>query len=354
MPRMLPIENGSSYAKPIGLFASMVRFEGKKSAFTNFFLILLAICVIFVNIFAKEAITKFTTCEKIFRCTNLVLYVIWLLRIRSKRMKYNAIINLFEAQTRCNLDRPNVRKHLSKSRNIFLFVVTFIALWPPLCDLCHSIMSFQQTGDYISLLKNLSSCLLYLLCHSSFQLYHQFLVESCLNIQACWLTVLDCIRLLDRIDGRTLTLTEIRECRSMFVIAAVTTHKMDSFLRFPIFSYYSFLFILFNVHFVNMLREPTVENLIMVTTQSLHLVFVTFNIIYINYLSNKCFDVVYSLAYKTRSLPVHNEVLLFIDRIEHSKVGFSFLKISLITPTFVTSMASLTLTIALSAPTLFE
>uniref|UniRef100_T1KCM1 Gustatory receptor n=1 Tax=Tetranychus urticae TaxID=32264 RepID=T1KCM1_TETUR len=353
MPPIIVIEDRYSCTKPMGLFASMLRCEGKKSAFTHLVIILCTACYLTINIFSSKKNSTFEVFNAYFRSTGATLHIIWLLILFSKRyqLKYVSLIDLFKAKTRCNLDSCEIRRHLVVNRKIATFVYLIIPFLLPIHNLCYSILISLQTSHYDQLMSKLVFGVLEILTYLSFQLYNQFLFESCLHIQACWLTVEDHIRSLENIER--LTITKLRKCRSMYSIAAATTQKMDSFLQFPLFNFYSCLFTAFQLNLVINCHEPTTVGIIRISIQFLHMAFTTFNMVYINYLSNQCFDHVHSLSYKTRSLPINNEVQLFIDRIEHSKVGFSFLKISLITPTFVTSMASLTLTIALSAPTLF-
>ncbi|XP_025016723.1 uncharacterized protein LOC112538897 [Tetranychus urticae] len=352
MFRITTLDGRSSCSKPIGLLASMLRFEGRKSEFTSWFFIFSLIYVILNNIWLLRTKTVLETCFQCLYLINLNVILFWYLKLRSTKKQYSQLIYRFENQTHCNLDNSESTRRFTSIRNIFSFYFVFVMLFGAFCVAYDPIMTFKKSNDYVQLGQNLLLSLLNLLCLLNPQLYNQFLVESCLHIHACWFTVNEYIRLLNNIDSRLLTIDKVRKVRSMYSIAADVTEKMNSFLRMPIFVFFNYLIISSFENIVQVWTVPTVFGIIHILLDLLILTLITYNTIYIHYLSNECFHDVYSLSYKMRSVALNNEVQLFLYRILRSDVGFSFLKISLITPTFVTSLTSALLTFVLSLPSL--
>uniref|UniRef100_T1KL58 Gustatory receptor n=1 Tax=Tetranychus urticae TaxID=32264 RepID=T1KL58_TETUR len=344
-----------SSSKPIGVFTWMMRLEGKKLTFMHLLLISASIYLMYCDTSTAETSNVFEKFHLIFRHANLISKILWIVTLRSKRWQYIDLIDLFENQTRCNLGNARVYRHFTKIRRLYscLFIMYIVQ-----CILMAVFDSFitiiHDPNDYVHFWKILTFGLIKAVSLVVHPLYFQFLVESCLHIHACWLTVEEHIRSLKNIDSRALTIEKIREVRSMYSIAAVITEKMDSFLRFPIAIFFAFLTMANFIFFVQFWNEFSIDKLIHFVWRFNYLLFVIWNMIYIHHLSYKSFDEVYSLSYGKHSFQVNNDVHLFLDRIEQSNVGFSFLKISLITPTFATSLASTTLTFVLSLPSLVE
>uniref|UniRef100_T1KAL3 Gustatory receptor n=1 Tax=Tetranychus urticae TaxID=32264 RepID=T1KAL3_TETUR len=352
MYRITTFDGRSSCSKPIGLLTSMLRLEGNKSTFAHAFSICVVIYIIYSDISRLRTSTKLEMCFIFSNSLSLVAMLLWFLRLRSKKVEYIELIDTFENQTRFNLDNSQVYQHFTSIRKCFSFMVIIILLLYTFANIYTPIMIFRKSNDYVQLGQSLLLGLLSSICILCFQIYNQFLVESCLHIHACWFIVNEQIRLLNSTDSRLLSINQVREVRSMYSIAAVITEKMDSFLRIPIFNFFSF-FILSSISVIaQVCYEPTLFGCVSLLWRLLKLTLITYNMIYAHYLSHKCFDDVYSLSHKTRSITSNNEVQLFLDRISQSDIGFSFLKISLITPTFVTSWTSTTLTIVLSLPSL--
>uniref|UniRef100_T1KAL4 Gustatory receptor n=1 Tax=Tetranychus urticae TaxID=32264 RepID=T1KAL4_TETUR len=354
MFQITTLDGGSSYSKPIGLLASMLRFEGRKSKLTYLFIICIFIYVILREFITLSFLTnnKLEICHQCINLISLSTLLFWFLRLRSKRGQYIELIGIFENQTRYNLDNSQVYNHFTSLRKIFWFCFVSVVFFSEFANIYAAIMTIRKLSDYVQLGQKLLLCLIDVLGISCFQLKHQFLVESCLHIHACWLTVNEHVRSLNNIESRLLNIYKVREVRSMYSIAAVITEQMDSFIRIPLFNFFSyFIFSSFNI-IAQVWSMPTLFGFIQISLRLMNLIFITYNTLYVHYLSNKCFDDVYSLSYKVRSIPLNNEVQIFLDRISQSDIGFSFLKIALITPTFVTSWTSTTLTFVLSLPSL--
>ncbi|XP_025017239.1 uncharacterized protein LOC112539178 [Tetranychus urticae] len=354
MYRITTLVGHSSSPKPIGLLAWMMRLEGRKLYFMYLLLISASIYMLYFDFLAAKTSNGMESFMQFFRHANLDSQVLWIVTLRSKRWRYIELIDSFENQTRCNLGNSRVHRHLTIIRRLFscLFAMTFLII---LIFILHkSIQILHESKDFVYFGRSLVLGLFSVLAICTYPLYLQFLVESCLHIHACWFTVEEHIRFLKNIDSRALTIEEIREVRSMYSIAAVITEKMDSFHKYPIASFFAFYIISSFIFFVQVWNEFSLIGFIRFVLRISILLFVTWNMIYIHHLSYKSFDEVYSLSYGKNPFHVNNEIHLFLDRIGQSNVGFSFLKISLITPTFVTSLASATLTFVLSLPSLIE
>uniref|UniRef100_T1KAL8 Gustatory receptor n=1 Tax=Tetranychus urticae TaxID=32264 RepID=T1KAL8_TETUR len=353
MYRITTLDGRSSCSKPIGLLASMLQFEGRKSKLTHFVFNCVLIYINLHDIWLFNTKTKLEMCFETVYLISLNVLLFWSLRLNSNKGRYIELIGTFEDQTRCNLDNAAVYHHFASIRNIFRISLVSAMIFFTFAIIYNTIMTFRKSDDYVQLGEHLLLGLADLICILCFQFYNQFLVESCLHIHACWLTVNEHVRSLDNIESRVLNIYKVRQVRSMYSIAAVITEKMDSFLRIPLFNFYSYFITSSFDLMAQVWSLPTVFGFIGLLIRVFTMTLIIYSTIHIHYLSNKCFDDVYSLSYKVRSTALDNEVQLFLDRISQSVVGFSFLKISLITPTFVTAWSSTMLAFVLSLPSLF-
>uniref|UniRef100_T1KAL2 Gustatory receptor n=1 Tax=Tetranychus urticae TaxID=32264 RepID=T1KAL2_TETUR len=350
MNQVVTINGRVSCSKPRGVYATMLRFDGKKSNLIHFLLIIAAIYTVLASgIQNRTQLEWYETC---FQRLTLTLHGIWLLMVRFKRWQYIELIEIFESQTRCNLDSSQAHRHFVKIRTTFYYFCAFIAFSVMFMIYYYPVMTFLDSNDYFQLVKSLLLKSLTAITLVSYLSYLQFIVESCLHIHACWFAVIERIHSLKKTDSRSLTSDEILEVRSMYSIAAVVTEKMDSFLRLPIFYFCSLYIITYFILLVQFWHKPNIVGFLRLAIRFANLFLVIWNMTYIHYLSTQCFHDVYSLSYEKHSSQVNDEIHLFLDRIAQSNVGFSFLKVSLITPTFITSLASLNLTFVLALPSL--
>uniref|UniRef100_T1KEJ4 Gustatory receptor n=1 Tax=Tetranychus urticae TaxID=32264 RepID=T1KEJ4_TETUR len=82
---------------------------------------------------------------------------------------------------------------------------------------------------------------------------------------------------------------------------------------------------------------------------------ITHYLVHINKLSDKIFEKVYSLTLnRSRTVEYNDEINLFLLRVGRNDVGFRFANLFVMTPAFVSSLATISLTLVLTLPSLLH
>ncbi|XP_025016724.1 uncharacterized protein LOC112538898 [Tetranychus urticae] len=265
-----------------------------------------------------------------------------------RRKKYSDLIIHFERKTKIELS-PALVDYLNKNRFIFqIFTLTH-------CCACILVVSVAWYNFSFALLPYfpyifIGLATIGILC---FLVFLRFFIEACLYIHTCFMRVEHQVNILNN-STNALSIDDIRKVRRLYCIAVETTEKFNC-LFMPIIALY-FVINIVSSHFslVYSIVDPSYVTLLISFIELANFIIVTYHTIYINHLSTRIYQSVYSLTYKTDSLFTNKEVNLFLTRIERADVGFTFLDLFVITPTCVTSLATISLTIALATPSLVK
>uniref|UniRef100_T1KRK0 Gustatory receptor n=1 Tax=Tetranychus urticae TaxID=32264 RepID=T1KRK0_TETUR len=88
-----------------------------------------------------------------------------------------------------------------------------------------------------------------------------------------------------------------------------------------------------------------------------YLVFTTYHLVRVNQLSVQMFDRVYDFSFSlnsSHSIITMNEINLFLLRVNRNDVGFTFAGLCLVSPSFVSSLATISLSIGLALPSFIK
>ncbi|XP_025018543.1 uncharacterized protein LOC112539945 [Tetranychus urticae] len=121
----------------------------------------------------------------------------------------------------------------------------------------------------------------------------------------------------------------------------------------PVIAFY-FVISIVESHFAFLctIANPTVFSIAVCIAELSTFALVIYHMIYINHLATRIYEQVYSFSFRTDSMIVSKEIQMFLTRIALANVGLTFLDIFVITPSCATSLATISLTIALATPTL--
>ncbi|XP_025016725.1 uncharacterized protein LOC112538899 [Tetranychus urticae] len=183
--------------------------------------------------------------------------------------------------------------------------------------------------------------------------FFRFFIEACLYIHTCFMRVEHSINTLNN-STSALSIGDIRKVRRLYCFAVETTEKLNSLFMLITAIYFVFSTIKSHFSLVRVIHNPSPIIISICMVEFSYYFLVTYHMIYINHLATRIYQSVYSLTYKTDSLFANKEVHLFLLRIERADVGFTFLDLFVITPTCVTSLATISLTIALATPALLK
>uniref|UniRef100_T1KAK9 Gustatory receptor n=1 Tax=Tetranychus urticae TaxID=32264 RepID=T1KAK9_TETUR len=279
-----------------------------------------------------------------------IIYAFFMFSICFRRDGYTDLVMHFESNAKIHLNHPSLEAYIKRNRYIFHlftfvnFLILFsLAIVPLIVKLIESNISTLDVLIFGS--WHIGFCSLFALL--------RFFVEACLYIHTCFIRVENQIDTLNN-SSNALSIDDIRKVRRLYCFAVETTEKFNSLL-WPVISTY-FVVSIVNSHFAfaRAITEPSFA-LTMICFGEFSVFFlIAYNMIYINHLATRIYQSVYSLTYKTDSLFAKKEVQLFLTRIERADVGFTFLDLFVITPTCVTSLATISLTLGLAEPTLIK
>ncbi|XP_053205405.1 uncharacterized protein LOC128389800 isoform X2 [Panonychus citri] len=213
--------------------------------------------------------------------------------------------------------------------------------------------------DYINGNQVPSQLILIYILHSiaasTWLIFYNFIIESCIHLQS-YLTVM--LYDIDSIDeNRPDLLKRIYNTRLTYIEGIQITRKLDCYLSIFITCFYVQSTIICYLNFVEIFHDNTpflLKNLF-ISGQAFYIIFITCHFVYVNCLSVKCYDQVYQLSLcSSISQQVTTEVNFFLDRINRQDLGFTFANLFVITPSFVSSLATISLTLALATPDLFK
>uniref|UniRef100_T1JW26 Gustatory receptor n=1 Tax=Tetranychus urticae TaxID=32264 RepID=T1JW26_TETUR len=332
--------------KPTGIFA-----KGLYSGRTAIFLFLGLLLYIDGLIWAIEiwnpmstmgAVNTFIYMITQMACGTFILLVYW------NRNEYIECFNYFESNAQIPSLCPSVACYLKKHRFIITTVISlvFATYCGTTCLYMHQI--FGNTSDVYQQISISGFRMITLACYFA---YLFFFIETCLYIQSCFLQVETQIQRLSNSES-ALTLDDVRRVRRLYCIAIENTEKINS-LSMPVIAFY-FVISIVESHFafVYAIANPTGYTLLSCVAELCSFSLTVYYMIYTNHLATRIYEQVYSFSFRTDSMIVSKEIQIFLTRIALANVGFTFLDIFVITPTCATSLATISLTIALATPTL--
>uniref|UniRef100_T1JW33 Gustatory receptor n=1 Tax=Tetranychus urticae TaxID=32264 RepID=T1JW33_TETUR len=332
--------------KPTGILAKGL-YSGRKAIFLFLWLILYIDGLIWTMGLWNPKNTAGTVNIAIYMitqmaCGTFILLVYW------NRNKYIECFNHFESSAKINTLCPSVARYLKKNRFIITIVLSlaFAAYFGANCMHLHAIL-----GNESNVYKRISIFGFRLIGLTGYFACICFFIETCLYIQSCFLQVETQIQILSD-SNNALRLDDIRQVRRFYCIAIETTEKINS-LSMPFIAFYFMLsFVESHMAFIYSIANPTGYNITICITELCTFSLAIYHMIYINHLATRIYEQVYSFSFKTDSLVVSKEIQMFLNRIALANVGLTFLDIFVITPTCSTSLAMISLTIALATPTL--
>ncbi|XP_025016726.1 uncharacterized protein LOC112538900 [Tetranychus urticae] len=300
----------------------------------------------FVN--ASLATSKFFFGSWVIFGIQQAIFALFMFQLCFQRDKYIDHIMHFDCNAKVQSNQQSLDAYMKRNRYIFHSftfincVVNILLVIAPFIDKLE-----KCNIRTIDILK-FGSVEIGFCC--SFALF-RFFVETCLYIHTCFMRVEHQIDTLNK-STNGLSIEHIRKVRRLYCFAVETTEKFNSLL-WPVISTY-FVVCIVKSHWAlaaAITKSSFYVALIFIAEFSVFIL-VAYNMIYINHLSTRIYQSVYSLSYKTDSLFAKKEVHLFLTRIERGDVGFTFLDLFVITPTCVTSLVTIFLTLALAGPTL--
>ncbi|XP_053201325.1 uncharacterized protein LOC128386329 [Panonychus citri] len=148
------------------------------------------------------------------------------------------------------------------------------------------------------------------------------------------------------------TAKQIREIRHLHLLAAKSTLGLDTFLSPSILGFYCFILLENFMVFQDILQingnpfQIAIRAFMSIVT----LVQITYYLVSVNRHASYCYQNVYWLSFKNYSKEAKIEINIFLQQLGPSDIGLSLGKVCLITPEFISNLATLMLSLGLAAP----
>uniref|UniRef100_T1KCN5 Gustatory receptor n=1 Tax=Tetranychus urticae TaxID=32264 RepID=T1KCN5_TETUR len=330
--------------KPTGILAKAL-YSGRKVVFLCMELFLLTAFLSWNCEFWFSPSTE----GKIY-CSIYIIYQlihgIFIFLLYRNRNKYIDCFNYFESNVKIDELCPSLVNYLKKHRLVKM--ITMLMSFACYFSVAVIVMvrHFSSNNDYLQCI-DIFTFVFKMIGVSCALVFRSFFVETCLYIQSCFIQVEHQIS-----STKRLSIDSIRQMRRMYCTAIETTEMINS-LFIPVTGFYFTVSIVeSHFSFVNAIVNPSLAVMFIFIGESLSFSLTIYHIIYINHLATRINKPVYLLSFKTDLLNVSKELQILMTRITHADVGLTFLGIFVITPTCVTSLATISLTIALATPTL--
>uniref|UniRef100_T1JU71 Gustatory receptor n=1 Tax=Tetranychus urticae TaxID=32264 RepID=T1JU71_TETUR len=192
----------------------------------------------------------------------------------------------------------------------------------------------------------------------------QFIIECCIYSQS---SLMSMNNLLDSLIHKRIepsnNMNHIAMSIRLYYSKTVESIRlMDKFLTFAIFVFYFY----FTGHCVLIVGE------ILDTDSSIYfilwlifnlfgelsyLVLITYHLVSVNQNSARIFDKVYQISFSlnsSHSIQTMNEINLLLLRINRNDVGFTFAGLCMVSPSFISSLATISLTLGLALPSFID
>uniref|UniRef100_T1KCM4 Gustatory receptor n=1 Tax=Tetranychus urticae TaxID=32264 RepID=T1KCM4_TETUR len=279
-----------------------------------------------------------------------IIYALFMFSLCFQRNKYIDLIIHFEYNAKLPSNDQSLDAYMKRNR-YFFYLITFINfLINAAMNIVPFIMGLIKLN--MSALRAFVFSSLQISFFCNFALF-RFFVETCLYIHTCFMRVEKQIDTLNK-STNGLSIEHIRKVRRLYCIAVETTEKFNSLLWPVISTYFVFSFVSVHFIFAKAIADASFVTILVCAGYLSVFILVAYNMVYINHLATRIYQSAYSLSYKTDLLFAKKEVQLFLTRIERSDVGFTFLDLFVITPTCATTLATISLTLALAAPFLIK
>uniref|UniRef100_A0A158P5H0 Gustatory receptor n=1 Tax=Tetranychus urticae TaxID=32264 RepID=A0A158P5H0_TETUR len=186
----------------------------------------------------------------------------------------------------------------------------------------------------------------------SYILAIQFMIECCIYCQS---TFIPSNTLLDTLSNRNklsspLDINRMAKSTRVYYIKTIKSIRyMDRFLAYAILVFYLYfighcIFVFSSTLNIGSSPYMLCYSVFRFFGESSYLVPVTYHLIRVNQLSVQIFDKVYQLSFSfnsDQSIEAINEINLFLLRINRNDVGFTFADLCLVSPSFVSSLVSI-------------
>uniref|UniRef100_T1KRK4 Gustatory receptor n=2 Tax=Tetranychus urticae TaxID=32264 RepID=T1KRK4_TETUR len=192
----------------------------------------------------------------------------------------------------------------------------------------------------------------------------QFIIECCIYTQSTFIpinTLLDTL-LHQNQQSTQLDINRMAKLTRVHYTKIIKSIRyIDKFLTYAILVFYLYFIghciFVFNEFFqVSGSIYWRLYNVFRFFGESSYLVLTTYHLVRVHQLSVQMFAKVYDLSYSlaSDSFEAVNEINLFLFRIDRNDVGFTFAGLCLVSPSFVSSLASIALTLGLALPNFID
>uniref|UniRef100_A0A158P5C4 Gustatory receptor n=1 Tax=Tetranychus urticae TaxID=32264 RepID=A0A158P5C4_TETUR len=175
------------------------------------------------------------------------------------------------------------------------------------------------------------------------------IVDVCIHLQAAFKLVNSKVSSL--VNNQSINLESLLCCRRYYSYAVKATKSVENYFRYFVTFFY-LQYACYNImNIVDAFGGRSSMNIYWMfytIHDTLLTIYLTVNLVSINYLSRESLDNLYELSFKMKRMDMKYENEIFIGRVLFTDVGFTFANLFTINTQFIASMFTLSLTIILA------
>uniref|UniRef100_T1KRK1 Gustatory receptor n=1 Tax=Tetranychus urticae TaxID=32264 RepID=T1KRK1_TETUR len=253
-------------------------------------------------------------------------------------------------------------KFVHKWVKIIRFWVIFAFIYEVVTSSINDYSYFQEFSLQVNMFATIS---IGIICQLCYILSMQFIIECCIYCQATFIpinTLLDTLSNQNKRSSSTDVNRMAKSTRVYYIKTIKSIEYMDRFLAYAISVFYLYfighcVFVFSSTLNIGDSSYMLFYSIFRFFGESSYLVLVTYHLIRVNQLSVQIFDKVYQLSFSfnsDQSIEAINEINLFLFRINRNDVGFTFAGLCLVSPSFVSSLSTISLTLGLALPSILK
>uniref|UniRef100_T1KPJ8 Gustatory receptor n=1 Tax=Tetranychus urticae TaxID=32264 RepID=T1KPJ8_TETUR len=297
--------------------------------------------------------------ELIYTQLHSISFGLIILHFKFNRSMYLKYLDIYQTIVRSNfgLASNGFKKRCIKINRFFL---VFATIYEMLTTSVNHYLSDRPTDFSIVFFVEL---ILMAFALFGYVFSMQFIIECCTYSQSSFKPLNN---LLDSLLNKSLpnNMNSIAKSLRLYYSKTVESVRiMDKFLAFAIFVFYLY----FTGHCILIVGEIldasrcsiyyTLWMIFRFFGESSYLVLITYHLVCVNQSSTRIFDKVYQLSFSldsSHSIVTMNEINLFLLRTNRNDVGFTFAGLCMVSPSFVSSLATISLTLGLALPSFIK
>uniref|UniRef100_T1KKR6 Gustatory receptor n=1 Tax=Tetranychus urticae TaxID=32264 RepID=T1KKR6_TETUR len=360
---------GHQFIKPLNIFAKSIIFKSRFHQAAHLIILVAFVTRGLFGIYILLTDSQSTTISQthvvkwliVWRSVYSFIFALSLAQFSVKSHLYKRFFQNWQEIIRQN---PLIANNfiIKKRKALTIIIITLFVY--ELLTVTYDFIALENSSPStrIDILKQTLQYTFTIIISTGWAAYIHFLVESCIYLQSTFKMInyyLKNFELIKLLPSKFNASHKIRSIRRLYAQSVELIDLIDTFLSFTIFGFYIYftvycLFIFSLLFSSSKTTADLIMSIIKCIGESSYIIIVTYYLVHIHTQATQIFDKVYNLTLtKLAEYEYTNEINLFLVRVNQQDVGFKFARLFVIKPSFVSSLATVSLTLALTIPNVF-